>query len=105
TGDLAAARCAAACRAELFRELRRVKPSALGNAGEAQARHIAIPVERFFNGIRLPEPLNREVGFEGEKLANVSLRFVESTKMTKRGDQRLVAVNEIGVGLYRAATC
>src|ERR1043166_2270517 len=77
--------------------------SSLGNADEAQARHITIPVERLFNGIHLPEPLDSEVRFEREELANIRLGFVESTKVTKRCDQRLVAVNEIGVGLDRAA--
>src|ERR1700720_1321808 len=51
-------------------------PSALGNAGEAQAFHISLPVARLFDGIGQSELFDSEIGLKGEKLPNVELRFV-----------------------------
>src|SRR5262249_30351532 len=62
-------------------------------------------VERFFNGIHLPEPLDGEVRLEREKLVDEELRFLAPTEMTERGDQWLVAVNETRISRHRGTTC
>jgi len=78
--------------------------SPLGNASEAQARHIAVPITRLFDCVHLAESLDGEVRFKQEKLANVRLRVLAPTEVAERSDQRLVSSYEIRGSLYRAAT-
>src|SRR5712692_12042815 len=75
----------------------------LGNPGEAQARHVALAIALAFDRIDLPEPFDREARLERQQLFDIRPRLVAAAEMAERGDQRLVAVGEVGIALSNPA--
>src|ERR1044072_1777566 len=75
----------------------------LRNTGETQPFHIAFAVELLLDQILLGEALQREIRLERHQLVEIGLCLLAPSKMSERGEQRLVAVDEVGVGLHRAA--
>src|ERR1041385_2081901 len=75
----------------------------LRDAGEPQPFHIVFAVALVFDGINLCEPLHGEIGLERQQLVDVRLRLLRPPEMPERGNQRLVAVDEIWTDFYDPA--
>src|ERR1043166_10200231 len=70
----------------------------LGNAGKAKAFAIIVTVLRPLEGVVLSELLDGEIGLERQQFLCVRRRLVAPTEMAERSDQRLVAVDKVGIG-------
>src|ERR1700731_742742 len=70
------------------------------HAGKQQAFHIAPAVADLLERIMPAKALDREIGLERQQLTDVELGLVTLSEVTERGNQRLIAGDEIGIGFH-----
>src|SRR5262249_20389663 len=70
--------------------------SSLRNARQAQAFHVALAVLVAFEWIPAAEVLDREGRLQAQQFLHVRPCLVEPPQMAERGNERLIACDEIG---------
>src|ERR1700732_4030957 len=80
------------------------RPSAFGNACQAQSLHVALTVLLFLERVNLPETFDREIRLQRQQLVDIRLGFVAPSEVPERRNEWLVAVDEIGICFTGAPT-